>query len=71
MPASHLFRDPDTLTNREISEQSLVQEEWTTGQRLAMHDAFVAAMQSAGYSVTSASTTFGTRSPVQGYTRLE
>ena len=69
MPASHFFRDPDLLTNRPISEESLTLEVWSSQQLIAMDDAFTAAMLRAGHVLTSPSSRPGTRSPVQGYRR--
>ena len=53
------------------ADESLISRLWTTDQLLAMHDAFAAAMQSAGYVLTEPSSRPGTQTPVVGYRRVD
>src|SRR5262245_38606537 len=73
MAPKHSYRDPDSIRteySRDVGEASLAQNgTWQTDQLLEMNDAFTAAMQSAGYAITTPSTTFGTQRPIVGYQR--
>jgi hypothetical protein len=65
---TRIYRDPSLIPHCARFED-LRRPYWTPEDYELMDRKFTCAMERAGYSVTSPSTSFGTRSPILGYER--